>query len=93
VVAKEGNEELGGMLLEEEAETKRPAAFEEPIAELSDPKASVNVRPTEAFRQLAQRQQALHPVVLRQLAQALQDIRRDRKSLTQATCEVVRRKP
>ena len=72
-------------VLEEKPQREGSATLEEVATQLSDSEASVTVRPAEACRQLAQRQQALGSIALRQFAKTAEHLRIDAEQFSQAS--------
>jgi hypothetical protein len=70
--------------LENEPEVSVAAKFEKLVAQFPNSKAGVHVRLAETIREIAKRQDAFHPFVLRQFPQPGDNNRVDGKKLTQA---------
>ena len=72
-------------VLEEKPQREGSAALEEVASQLPDSETKVTVRLAEACSQLAQRQETVGSIALRQLAKTAEHLRIDTEQLSQAS--------
>ena len=83
MVAEKRRVELSLSILEDKPKITVAVAFEKFVAQLPDSEAAVHVRLAETVEQITQSKQALHPLVLRQAAEASDDGRINGEKSTQ----------
>jgi hypothetical protein len=64
MVPEERDEQVRRAVLEEAAQCETRSEIEEVAPQLADPETTVNVRSPKDLRQLKERQEARHPIVL-----------------------------
>ncbi len=84
MVSQKKNEQITRPVLKEEPLRNVASTLKQAASHLANPESAVNVRPAKCLRQLAQRQQAFNPFVLRKAFQSSDDSGVDEEGLTQA---------